>query len=133
MESDITSNTPTIVIAEDDDDFRILLATILRMDGHPVLDVGTGEQLSCYLIEASNASREPVLVIADVILPGMSGFAACRLAREHGCTSRFVFMSTFNNESMIDEAIELGPTGVFRKPFEIDALRLTVADYNQPA
>ena len=40
-------------------------------------------------------------------------------------------MSTFNDESTLVEAIELGPEGVFRKPFEIEALRSLVAEFGQ--
>lgn len=121
------SELPGIIIAEDDGDFRTLLATLLRWDGHTVRECEDGQKLCDFLIAAVAAGQEPNLVIADIIMPGMTGLAACQHARDAGCTSRFIFMSTFNEESMLLRAMELGPEGIFRKPFEIAALQAVVS------
>lgn len=121
----------SIAVAEDDDDFRSLLVTMLRWDGHTVHEFSDGAHLSDYLISAVSSGGEPMLVVADIIMPGMTGLAACQRARAAGCRCRFIFMSTFNDESVFIEALDLGPQGVFRKPFEVEALRSVVADVSQ--
>ena len=125
---DVITASQSVVLAEDDDDFRFLLATLLRGDGHPVREFSDGQSLSEYLVSVSRRGGGPVLVVADVVLPGMTGLAACREARTAGCSSPFIFMSTFNDETTLLEAIDLGPTAVFRKPFEVEALLRVVAE-----
>lgn len=128
---DAVSASSCIVLAEDDDDFRQLLATVLRWDGHTVREFSDGARLSEYLVSVSTSRQQPRLVVADIVMPGMTGLAACRRARSAGCSCPFIFMSTFNDESTLVEAMELGPKGVFRKPFEVEALRSLVTEFGQ--
>ena len=66
-----------IVVADDDRDTAITLATILRDEGHEVQMVLRGD-------EALDMCRlfRPDVVIADINLPGESGYAIARELRE---------------------------------------------------
>src|SRR5215472_11092034 len=66
------SDAPASVLVVDDDEAkRYLLATWLRRAGHVVTEAGTGQ-------EALAAVTAAELVVLDVNLPDMSGFEVCR-------------------------------------------------------
>src|SRR5581483_9841191 len=71
-----------ILIIEDDDNSRDILAAILSAAGHQVLLAADGESgLDLF------GHRAPQLVIVDIVLPGKSGFDVIRNIRS---TSRCV-------------------------------------------
>ena len=61
----------TLLLVDDDEAKRYVLATWLRRAGHTVMEVGTGR-------EALAAVTTADLVLLDVNLPDMSGFDVCR-------------------------------------------------------
>jgi DNA-binding response OmpR family regulator len=69
--SDLAGN---LLLVDDDEAKRYVLATWLRRAGHTVTEVGTGE-------EALGKIGAAELVLLDVNLPGMSGFEVCRLIK----------------------------------------------------
>ena len=69
-----------IVIADDDRDTTVTLAALLRDEGHEVNTVLRGDEV----LELCRLVR-PDVVMADVDMPGMSGYAIARELRErHG-------------------------------------------------
>ena len=66
-----------IVVADDDRDTAVTLATILRDDGHEVHAVLRGDEV----LEMERLTQPDVLII-DVQMPGMSGYAIAREIRE---------------------------------------------------
>src|SRR5437763_7289939 len=69
-----------IVVADDDRDTAVTLAAILRDEGHEVQTVLRGDEA----LEMCRLFR-PDVVIADVNMPGESGYAIARELRErHG-------------------------------------------------
>jgi two-component system, OmpR family, response regulator len=69
-----------IVVADDERDTATTLALLLRDEGHEVHTVLRGDEV----LELCRLTR-PDVVIADVNMPGMSGFAIARELRErHG-------------------------------------------------
>ena len=69
-----------VVIADDDRDTATMLAVILRDEGHEVHTVLRGDEVP----EACRLMR-PDVVIADINMPGMSGYAVAKeLRQRHG-------------------------------------------------
>ena len=68
-------NAPLLVI-EDDDDVRALIAERLRATGYRVECAATGEEG----VERARLAT-PCLVILDILLPGISGWEALRKIR----------------------------------------------------
>lgn len=66
-----------ILIVEDEDSIRGFLKINLKRNGFEVLEANNGEDgLKILDLE------EPVLIILDVMLPGIDGFEVCKRARE---------------------------------------------------
>ena len=72
-----TAPTARILVVDDEEPIRTLLAFPLRRDGHDVVTAASGAEA----LEEFDRVR-PDLVLLDVMLPGIDGFEVCRRLRE---------------------------------------------------
>ncbi|MFC9330093.1 SpoIIE family protein phosphatase [Kitasatospora sp. NPDC057015] len=75
-QSNPDSAAASVLVVDDDDTSRYILASWLRRDGHRVSEAADGAQGLALLAAASGADR-PELAVVDVNLPDMSGFQVC--------------------------------------------------------
>lgn len=81
-EAGSSSARSLVLVVEDDDDTRAMLASYLRMEGFDVEEAGSAEAA------LSLASRRaPAIVLTDVNLPGMGGEEVGRRLREAALSS----------------------------------------------
>ena len=107
----------TILIVDDDGGVRDLLATTMSEAGYDTREAASGHEA----LEIAQ-SEVPSLVIIDVNLPGMSGYALCnRLRDQFGDVLPIVFLSGTRTESF-DRAggILIGADDYLIKPFDPD-------------
>jgi CheY-like chemotaxis protein len=111
-----------ILVVEDDPDSRLMIATALEFEGHPVVTATNG-------VEAYNAARShrPALIVLDLMMPVMNGeeFRRAQLANESIAKIPVVVVSAHHDASVI--ARRLRAHGCVSKPIDIDAL-LAVVD-----
>jgi DNA-binding NarL/FixJ family response regulator len=121
----------TILIAEDDQGCRSLIATILRDAGYDTVDVARGSDA-----QAAVRRVRPDLVILDIDLPGLTGYEVCSALRaEFGERLPIIFISGTRAEPLDRVAVRLiGGDEFVAKPFRGDDLlgavraRLSAAD-----
>ena len=101
-----------ILIVDDDDTFRYAIVKILGDDGYEVVDAHDFRR-GLDLIEDG---KPLALLITDIVLPSVNGFALARMARMHHLGMPVIYMSGFDLPS--EEA--RGP--VLRKPFKPEDL-----------
>jgi DNA-binding NarL/FixJ family response regulator len=107
----------TIMIVDDDDGVRDLLATTMSEAGYDTREAASGHAALELVL-----GDVPSLVIVDVNLPGMSGYALCnRLREQFGEFLPIVFLSGARTESY-DRAggILMGADDYLVKPFDPD-------------
>jgi DNA-binding response OmpR family regulator len=115
---------PCVVLAEDDREMRMLVATTLRRAGWDVLEAGDGRDLlDCvaWLIESRDDWADCVLV-SDIRMPELGGLEVLERLRGIGWTGGIILITAFGDEATHAQARELGATMVIDKPFELDAL-----------
>ena len=106
-----------VLIVDDDADFRLSLATLLRDDGHEVRCVHDGigalEQTAAWL---------PELVLLDIYMPGATGFAVARELRAGYPDTQMMLVMTSGRD--LDEAtlVEAGEAGFDRCVDKTNAL-----------
>ena len=109
----LAGEQPRILVVDDDAGQRLLTGAALAQGGFAVLDAADGEQALSLL------QRElPHLVLLDVIMPGLDGFAVCeRLRRLPGGRHLPVIMVTgLDDLESIERAYQAGATDFITKP-----------------
>ena len=121
---------PIVLLAEDDDELRRLLARRLRRQGYDVIEARTGVQLvelvAEHGMEPVASARPLALVISDVRMPGRSGLDVLRLMRRAGVTAPVVLITGFSASELQAEATALGAL-VLDKPVDLDELAATAS------
>lgn len=114
-----------ILVADDNDDIRDMLALLLRRLGHEVVVAADGESAVTLA-----AQERPDLILMDVMMPRLSGLEAARKIHEIAAlnTVPIVAISAFRNP-----LVETTNTSTFRwhaylsKPVNTDELEMVVA------
>ena len=118
-----------IVLAEDDDSMRRLVAAVLRRDGFEVLEIEDGvgllERVGKSILGRSHAGSIQ-LIIADNRMPVLSGLDVLGRLRRADDATPFILITAFGDTATHSEAARLGASAVFDKPFDLDDLRLAV-------
>jgi DNA-binding response OmpR family regulator len=125
-ESAATSLPPRVLIAEDDDDMRLLLCEAFRKDGYAVDEVEDGHELHDYLEACFPWGKlpRPDVVVSDIRMPGRTALEVlAKLTANH---SRVVLITAFGDAKTHLEGRMLGATAVLDKPVDLDVLRATV-------
>lgn len=113
-----------VVLAEDDDEMRAMLSSLLRADGYDVLEASHGIEL-LGLVEAmvlrSDGEAIVELIVSDVRLPGMTGLGAIAQLRRSDWNTPVVLISAFADAETRAEAARLGAI-MLAKPFDLNEL-----------
>jgi two-component system nitrate/nitrite response regulator NarL len=113
------SDCGPLLVADDDDDFRCLLATLLERAGYRTVQAADG-----YAALAVARDERPEVVLLDVRLPGLGGYEVCRRLRdEFGEQLPIVFVSGARTEAGDRAAgLLIGADDYVVKPFDPDEL-----------
>ncbi len=111
-----------IIIADDDPGTRELLTGLVTDLGHEPLAVSDGEAA----LKAVTA-QPPDLLLSDVVMPGLSGFALCRRLKADPATRLIpvVLITGVGDEHKV-EGIEAGADDFLGKPFSPPELRARI-------
>jgi DNA-binding response OmpR family regulator len=118
-----------VLVADDDEDLRDIVALALREDGYAVNTVSDGRKLVEWLDAAlSFPSDMPDIIITDVVMPTLSGLGVLAALRRARMAMPVIVITGFADESVRTFARRLGAVALLKKPFEIDALLKAVAE-----
>jgi DNA-binding NtrC family response regulator len=112
-----------ILIAEDDDLTRELLAKVLRRDGHEVAEVADGGE-AIELLRREGSRFE--LILTDVQMPVASGTEILEEAARSQPDTPVVLITAYAEPGAAMDAISRGAADYLAKPVDVVALRETV-------
>jgi two-component system response regulator (stage 0 sporulation protein F) len=119
----------TVLVADDDDDMRALVASALRADGYDVLEARDGAELLDRLEQAlEQPAARPDIVVTDIMMPRLSGLGVLDALRRAQLHFPVILMTVLADDSINIVAKRLGAIGVLRKPFDVDDLRTAVVN-----
>ena len=105
-----------ILIVEDNKELADLLCDFLRAENYVVTVANTGEK-ALELYERYGAK----LLILDIMLPGLDGFAVCRKIREESNTPILIVSAKTEKEDKLNGLL-LGADDYIEKPYDIDIM-----------
>ncbi|WP_054920176.1 fused response regulator/phosphatase [Pseudomonas sp. NBRC 111138] len=104
----------TILIAEDSAADRLLLASIIRRQGHQALTVSNGAEA----IEVF-ARERPQLVLMDALMPVMDGFEAARQIKQLAGEALvpIIFLTSLRESEALAQCLDAGGDDFLPKPY----------------
>ncbi len=116
----MTEPSPTILLVDDEDSVRKVLAFPLEKDGYTVVQASDGEEAL-----REFAATDVDLVVLDIMLPRLDGLEVCRRLR---ATSTVPIIMLTARDDELDKVIglELGADDYITKPFSIREFRSRV-------
>ncbi|BEV35502.1 response regulator [Synechococcus sp. M16CYN] len=122
MTDDLPSQSGTTVLVVDDEAaVRRVLVMRLQLSGYRVICAEDGEQA----LELFH-SESPDLVVLDVMLPKLDGFAVCRRLRAESCVP-IIFLSAVEAISERVAGLDLGADDYLPKPFSPKELEARIS------
>ncbi|MCP5094603.1 MAG: response regulator [Chloroflexi bacterium] len=116
-------NNGRILIVEDDFDISNMLRIFFTGQGYNVEVAARGS-----LALEQCRKKLPDLIVLDIMLPDMDGYAVCRQLRTTTRTSHIpiIFLTQRDERSDRIAGLELGADDYITKPFDIEELKLRV-------
>ena len=114
-------NGISVLLVEDEEAQRKLIAEILGREGHEIREVGTVD-------EALQAIGEevPDLILCDWRMPGRDGGELLDEVRQRALGCAFIVMTAYGSIAHAVDAVRRGADDYLGKPFEREALLLAV-------
>lgn len=129
------ARAPRVLLAEDDQELRWLIANSLRGEGFEVLEAEDGLEL----IDRVGASLLDTLeldaidlIVSDVRLPGWTGLEVLAGLNSAGCHTPVVLITAFGDAEVHAAGKRLGAAAVLDKPFDLSELSSLAARLLQP-
>jgi two-component system, NtrC family, response regulator AtoC len=108
-----------ILVADDEQNLRRVLAALLRREGHDVVQAASG-------LEAIERLADVDVVITDLRMPGADGMEVLRTASKHHPHVPVIMITAYGSVGQAVEAIKAGAFDYIEKPFEQDSIRVIV-------
>jgi DNA-binding NtrC family response regulator len=110
-----------ILVVDDEEQMRDLLAKVLERKGFRVAVAADGAEALAFL------EREPAdLVVTDVRMPGLDGMEALRAIKELTADTVVLIMTAFGSIDQAVQAVKDGAYDYVNKPFKIEEMLLTI-------
>jgi len=117
-------SSPQVLIAEDEESLRTLIAEALTRRGVVVIQAVDGLQASQMLQDNAGIS----LLLSDVKMPRMDGYTLVEEALEHNPELKVLLMTAYIAERPPPAALKAREIRTLTKPFDLDRLCDLVAD-----
>jgi len=110
-----------VLVVDDSVIGREIVARVLG-SAYEVVKAGSGEEALRNIAETP-----PDLVLLDLLMPGMDGFAVLQSLKDAGNTVPVFVLSADIQKSTRNRVVELGAVDLLNKPVDPDSLRLNVS------
>jgi two-component system, cell cycle response regulator CpdR len=116
---------PRILIADDEDSMRALVARAIGMDGHDIVTAQDGAEALEILIREEGAFD---LLLTDIQMPVMDGIALALSAARDFPRLTILLMTGFADQRERASNLNAIAHDVITKPFSVADIRAAVAD-----
>ena len=125
LKKELPRGNETILIVEDDEEVRKLAGKILERQGYKILETFNGDDA----LVACERSRSPIhLMLADVVMPGMSGSELAKLLKPLYPEIKILYMSGYTDDSIVRHGVLEKGVNYIQKPFTMEGLARKVRE-----
>jgi two-component system response regulator AtoC len=110
-----------VLVVDDEAKMQRVLEIMLKRMGHQVVCAGNGHEALAALEQTSCD-----LIISDLRMPGMTGIELLQALRTQGNDVPVIIMTAYGTIESAVEAMKLGACEYIVRPFDVDALEITV-------
>jgi DNA-binding response OmpR family regulator len=116
-------DTPLVLVADDEEDIRALVAFRLKRAGYEVITAADGEEA---LLLAT--TRLPDLAVLDMMMPKATGLEVTRSMRDQPTTKDIpvILLTARAQEADVSRGFEAGADDYVKKPFSPQDLQTRV-------
>ena len=123
LEARPVGGTETLLVVDDEEMVRDMLARALQAEGYRVLTAEDGQQG----VEVFAQCKDEIdLVVLDLMMPHLNGAEALRHLREIEPAVRVLISSGYSPEGEGQHLLDAGAEGFLQKPYDVDQVLLTV-------
>lgn len=110
-----------ILFVEDEHDLSLIVCDTLRQQGYDVVAAFDGiEGIVKYKTERAD------LIVADVMMPRLDGFAMAKEIRRISATVPIIFLTAKSTIDDVEEGFDIGANDYLKKPFELRELLVRI-------
>ncbi|MFD2111366.1 response regulator [Thiorhodococcus fuscus] len=114
-----------VLIVDDDEIFRTMMAEMVRREGYEIEAVSNGQEALAYV-----ARERPLLIITDILMPEMDGIEFIMKLNQDGNDIPIIAVSggrrSISLEFNLESAALMGVRTTLPKPFTREALRTAI-------
>ena len=110
-----------ILFVEDERDLSLIVCDTLRQQGYDVVAAFDGiEGLAKYKTDGAD------LIVADVMMPRLDGFAMAKEIRRISTSVPIIFLTAKSTIDDVEEGFDIGANDYLKKPFELRELLVRI-------
>ncbi len=110
-----------ILLVEDERDLSLIVSDTLTQQGYEVVVAYDGvEGLDMYMADGAH------LIVADVMMPRLDGFAMARKIRSISPSVPIIFLTAKSTIDDVEEGFDIGADDYLKKPFELRELLVRI-------
>lgn len=107
-----------ILVVEDEDAIREVVALNLRLAGYEVTEAASAEQALAVFSPSAGFD----VAVLDIMLPGMNGFSLCETIRRDSASIGIIMLSAKTMETDKIKGLSIGADDYMTKPFSVSEL-----------
>jgi PAS domain S-box-containing protein len=125
LKKELPRGDETILIVEDEEEVRKLAGKILERQGYKILETFDGDDA----LVACERHRSPIhLMLADVVMPGMSGYELAKLLKPLYPEIKVLYMSGYTDDAIVRHGVLEKGVNYIQKPFTMEGLARKVRE-----
>ena len=125
LKEELPRGNETILIVEDEEDVRKLAGKILEKQGYRILESFNGDDA----LVACERRKSPIhLMLADIIMPGMSGSELAKLLKPLYPEIKILYMSGYTDNAVVRHGVPEKGVNYIQKPFTMEGLARKVRE-----
>lgn len=110
-----------ILFVEDERDLSLIVCDTLRQQGYDVVPAFDGiDGLAKYKTDSAD------LIVADVMMPRLDGFAMAKEIRRISTSVPIIFLTAKSTIDDVEEGFDIGANDYLKKPFELRELLVRI-------